>query len=282
MKNAKRYTVFLAGVVIAVVLAPSAAREIQGAGKLRMYFFNVGQGDAILIRTPHGEDIVIDGGPDRTALAKLGGTLPFFDRDIELAVVTHPHADHLAGLLEISKRYGLREVWESGFSMGDDLEDAWNEQLHAGNIAARVVRAGEVVARDGVRLEVLAPFPGNESRNPNDASIVIRLVYGETEVLLVGDATAAVEEKLLAEWGNERLDADILKVGHHGSRDGSSREFLRAVSPETAVISVGVNHYGHPAFRTIKHLEEAGATVYRTDRDGDVEFWSDGKRFWKR
>ena len=281
MKNTKRYTIFLAGVVIAVVLAPSVAREIQGAGKLRIYFFNVGQGDAILIRTPHGEDIVIDGGPDRTALAKLGSTLPFFDRDIELAVVTHPHADHLAGLLEIGKRYGLREVWESGFSVGNDLEDAWNEQLRARSIAARVVRAGEVVSRDGVRLEVLAPFPENESNNPNDASVVIRLVYGETEVLLTGDVTAAVEEKLLAEWGNG-LDADILKVGHHGSRDGSSREFLRAVSPETAVISVGENRYGHPAFRTMKHLEEAGATVYRTDRDGDVEFWSDGKQFWKR
>lgn len=278
--NMKRHTVFLAAAVVVAVLSPSAAREIMGAGKLRMYFFNVGQGDAILIRTPHGEDIVIDGGPDRTALAKLGDTLPFFDRTIELAVVTHPHADHVAGLLEISKRYGIREVWESGFSAGNDLEDAWNEHLRTRNISARVVRAGEVVERDGVRLEVLAPFPGNESNNPNDASVVIRLVYGETEVLLTGDATGAVEERLLAAWGEE-LDADILKVGHHGSRDGSSREFLRAVSPETAIISVGENRYGHPAFRTVKHLEEAGAALYRTDQDGDVEFWSDGKRFWK-
>lgn len=277
----KRHTIILAVAITVFVGVPSAAYELHGAGKLRVYFFNVGQGDAALIRTPHGEDIVIDGGPDRTALAKLGKTLPFFDREIELAVVTHPHADHLSGLLEIGKRYGIREVWDSGFTMRNELEDTWNEYLHSQGIGARTVRAGETVLLDGVRLEVLAPLPGNKSTNPNDASIVIRLIYGETEILFTGDITAEVEERLLA-GEKELLDADILKVGHHGSRDGTGRAFLRAVTPQVAVISVGENSYGHPAARTVKHLEETQADIFRTDRDGDVEFWSDGKKFWKR
>jgi len=277
----KRGTIILTAALVAFVAVPSAARELLGAGKLRVYFFNVGQGDAMLIRTPHGEDMVIDGGPDRSALGKIGKTLPFFDREIELVVLTHPHADHLTGLLEIGKRYGIREVWDSGFTMRSELEDAWNEHLRSRGIGTRTVRAGETMLLDGVRLEVIAPLPENKSKDPNDASVVIRLVYGETEILFTGDITAEVEERLLAEE-KELLDADILKVGHHGSRDGTGRAFLDAVTPQVAVISVGENRYGHPAVRTIKHLEEERVDVFRTDRDGDVEFWSDGKRFWRR
>ncbi|MEK7516589.1 MAG: MBL fold metallo-hydrolase, partial [Patescibacteria group bacterium] len=114
MKNTKRYTIFLAGVVIAVVLAPSVAREIQGAGKLRIYFFNVGQGDAEFIVAKDGTQILIDGGPNSKVISELGRVMPYYDNSIDVVILTHPHADHVTGLIDVLRRYKVGMVIESG------------------------------------------------------------------------------------------------------------------------------------------------------------------------
>lgn len=252
----------------------------DSAGNLRINFFDVGQGDAIFIEAPDGNQILIDGGPDRTILSRLGSILPFWDRTVDLLILTHPHADHLDGLLEVLKRYEVKMVLESGILHSIPEYQEWEDLLVERKTPVIFARAGQrVKISDDFYFDVLSPFKEMrwESRkNPHDGTVVTRLVYGQNSFLFMGDAEKLVEYQLAYE-NLGVINSDVLKVGHHGSKTSSTEDFLDLVSPEIAIIQVGKkNRYGHPAQEVLDRLSAAGAKILRNDLEGTIKLVSDG------
>jgi competence protein ComEC len=243
-------------------------------GRLHVTFLDVGQGDAILIQSPSGKQLLVDGGRyPSVVLDQLGQQMPFWDRSLDLVVATHPDDDHTAGLVSVMERYDVAGLITNGAPV--DSNPAFAALLDSG-AAVHVAAAGETIdLGDGVRLNVLNAGGGGD----NDASIVTRLTYGQFSLLLTGDVEAAAEEALLS--GGQPLTAVVLKAGHHGANTSSSEAFLRAVAPQVIVISVGAdNNYGHPAPAMLARAAAAGATVLRTDEVGTIELISDGRQMW--
>ncbi len=279
-------SIFLAALAAAVVIIWYALFYYESRLDLLVTFFDVGQGDAIFIEVPNGNQILIDGGPDDRILAKLGRTVPFWDRTIDLLILTHPHADHLNGLLEVAKRYQVATVIESGVPHSISEYEEWRTLLEKKRVPVTHARTGmRIDAGRGVAFDILAPAADAvvNAAQPHDANVVSRLTHGETSILLTGDAEKQMEYRLVFESLDPQflvLDSDILKVGHHGSKTSSSEEFLAAVSPDIAIIQAGrKNRFGHPAPEVLERLETSGARILRTDRDGDIRFWSDGARY---
>ncbi len=251
-------------------------------GLLRLFVFDVGQGDAIFIAAPGGGQVLIDGGPDSTVLTRLGEVMPFWDRSIDAVILTHPHADHLDGLIAVLERYGVGVVVESGVEHSIAEYEVWRRKIRELGIPRIVaVRGGIMRLGGGARLDVLLPdrpYDARRVRNIHEAAIVLKLSFASTTALLMADAELSRERELLASGIN--IHADLLKVGHHGSKTSTSEVFLRAVRPRLAAISVGAkNRYGHPAGEVLDRLQAAGVEIFRTDRDGTVTFISDGTQF---
>ena len=265
----------------AIIIWTSVFALEQQDGRLTLSVFDVGQGDALFIDAGNGNQVLIDGGPDNTVLANIGGAMPFWDRTIELVVLTHPHADHLDGLIPVLERYDIGMVIEAGVNHSIPEYDTWHELIRERGVPLHIAKAGERIrVSPTVALEVLAPlhdFVG-ASRPVHDAMVVLRLVDRNAAALLTGDAEDEVERELLRSGATVR--ADLLKVGHHGSKTSTSDAFLEAVHPTFAVFSVGAkNRYGHPYQLVLDRLARAGIRILRTDRDGDVTFVSDGRAF---
>ncbi|MGC9358822.1 MAG: DNA internalization-related competence protein ComEC/Rec2 [Anaerolineae bacterium] len=251
-------------------------------GRLHVHVFDVGQGDGILIRTPSGTTVLVDGGPDPLVLAsRLHQALPLWERKIDLLVATHADADHLSGLAPLPSRYAIGMVLQPP-DMGDDpLGLEWQRQLAAAEIVPTVALRGQSVRLDGgVTLEVL--HPGTEALaqgDRNENSVVILLRMGEFSMLLTGDIEAEAERELLQM--NLVRPVTVLKVAHHGSPSSSGEAFLQACQPEIAVISVGAeNRVGHPAADVLARLGAIGAWVLRTDEMGTIELVTDGDHLW--
>ena len=254
----------------------------QKDGLLKIYFFDIGQGDAIFIESPSGQQVLIDGGPDNTVLQKLGEVMPFYDKDIDLVILTHPHTDHMVGLINVFERYEVKNIVEAKESYNSGEFKAWEEAVrneNANNLEA--IAGKEIDLGGGAIITILHPFrsvAGTSPSNPHDDVVVAMLRYGEFEAILTGDMEAKVERRLILEGYD--LDSDVLKAGHHGSKTSSSEEFLTAVSPEVAVIQVGAkNRYGHPSPEILERLDNYGIKVYRNDLGGDIKLVSDGNLF---
>lgn len=246
-----------------------------------LHMFDVGQGDATLIEDGKTH-ILIDGGPNSGILAKLGKTLPFWDRSIDLIILTHPHADHLDGLLEVIKRYDVGMVIESGVNHSIPEYAVWRQALAEKRIRAVIAQAGQrAILPGGAHLDIFAPpknFSGISPRNIHEAMVVFELTYASTTALFMGDAEKPLE-RILVSSGRD-LRADILKAGHHGSKTSSYEEFLGRVLPRFAVISVGrKNRYGHPHQEALDRLARFAGRILRTDQYGDITFVSDGRNF---
>ena len=278
----------VAAVGIAAILTWAAAMGRGGGGGMRVEFADVGQGDMTVVTTPSGHRIVVDGGPDGDRAAQaLGDALPFWARTIDLLALTHPHSDHVGGLNEILRRYRVSNI----LSREVDYESAdyavWRNlaaREGANAVSARPGTAFEFA--DGVRVETLAPpdalLSGTES-DVDNASVVVRIVYGERAVLLTGDLFAE-GERWLVESGRT-LRGDVLKVAHHGSATSSSPAMLEAVSPSAAVISAGAdNRFGHPSPEVIERLRERVPPdmIFVTAERGSVTFETDGESLWVR
>ena len=250
------------------------------ADTLHVHFFDVGQGDAIYIRTPAQQDILIDGGPDSSVLAKLGQAMPFYDRKIELMILTHPHADHVEGLVDVLKRYEVEQVLYTGIDYKSATYDEWQRLITAENIPTKIARARQVVKLGPARIDVLFPdrdTEGKTIKNLNNSSVVGRLIFGQNSFMLTGDAEQEVEKSLLDQYSGDMLKSNVFKAGHHGSDTSNMKDFVAVVNPEIAVISVGEgNKHKHPAESTLQTFADLGAEIYRTDQDGDVECWVDG------
>jgi competence protein ComEC len=249
---------------------------------LEVNFFDVGQGDAIFIETPERHQILIDGGSTSIILKKLGKEMPFWDRTIDLIILTHPEHDHLAGLIEILKRYKVENILWTGVQRDTAGFREWQKLIEEEKAKIFIAQAGQKIHLSRFNLdkyiEVLYPFEnleGKKFKNTNNTSIIAKLVFSENSFLFTGDAYKSVELSLV-EKGMD-IDSDVLKVGHHGSKTSSTSEFIEKVSPEIAVISVGKdNNYGHPHPETLETLEKYDINVLRTDINGDVKIISNG------
>jgi competence protein ComEC len=277
--------VLMAGLAIAAILVWVAVASLPD-GKLHVVFFDVGEGDAIFIQTPRGQQILIDGGPSPTTLiSALGRRMPFWDRSLDLVILTHADEDHVAGLIPVLERYRVGQVLDSGYEHNNPTYKHWLELISEKEIPTHLARAGMRIATgDGVELTVLHPGPElmkYTNADANNNSIVTRLVVGQVSFLLPGDIEEAAEDVLVA--SGQQLASTVLKVPHHGGDTSSGMAFLNAVNPELVIISVGAdNRFGHPSPQVVKRLEElvGGEHVLRTDEDGTVEVVTDGERIW--
>ena len=269
--------------------------------KVHLVFCDVGQGDAILISW-RDKQVLVDGGPDESVLSCLGEKMGFWDRQIEMVVVSHVQADHAAGLMAVLERYEVGQLVVA--DVVNDTELFWQlrQLVKEKEIEVHVPEAGERWQMGEVKMTVWWPkeklgnelaWSGETDRSKvlgaqvgvsdvNKWSVVIKGSLGKFDWLLTGDIGKAEERQLVAsrEWEGEEIE--VLKVAHHGSRYSSSQEFLEVVRPKAAVISVGKNSFGHPTKEVLKGLGAVGAKVWRTDNEGTVEIVSDGERWWKK
>jgi competence protein ComEC len=255
----------------------------QPDGRLHVMALDIGQGDAILIVAPSGQTVLIDGGPDPDlTLRRLGEWLPFWQRRLDVMVLTHPHEDHVAGLVPALERFQVGAVYEPGREHDNPTYPRFVAMAHAA-AAVHLARAGDVIALgDDTRLRVLFPDqPDAEAPlldgDINNGSVVMLLESGTFRALLTGDAEAPVEALLLERGLVGPLD--VLKVGHHGSNSSTTPALLAAVTPRVALISCGKdNEYGHPHAITLEQLAAVpGLVVRRTDLEGSLEVVSDGR-----
>lgn len=276
------------------ILAWLAVYDLNKPQLLEVNFFDVGQGEAIFIETPSRHQILIDGGPSSVVLEKLAESLPFWDRTIDLIILTHPEHDHLAGLIEVLKRYKVENILWTGVVRDTAEYKEWVKLIKNEGAEIKIAQAGQKINLSTYEvdryMEVLYPFEnleGQEFKNSNNTSIVAKLIFGTppthhppasrapTSFLFTGDAYKSVEKKLMDKKTD--LASDVLKVGHHGSKTSNSEAFIKHVSPEIAVISVGKdNPYHHPHQETLDTLEKYGIKILRTDKNGDIKIISNG------
>jgi competence protein ComEC len=278
----------------AVLLLVSAAvlvwAHVLGGpdGKLHVYFFDVGQGDSALVVTPSGRQVLVDGGPEtESAIRALSGPMSAGDLSLDLVVLTHLDADHSRGLLEVLDRYRVAAVLVGVSDPDSALYPLWRAGMDRNGLEETPVHAGyRVILEPGVVLEVLNPPKkpiGGSAADQNNNGLVLRLSHGDVSFLLTADIEATAESYLVRDA--PPLESEVLKVAHHGSKTSTTAPFLHGVRPVVAVVSAGEgNRYGHPHKEVINRLEEAVGLegLYRTDRDGTIEFISDGQGLWAR
>ncbi len=246
---------------------------------LTVAVLDVGQGDAIFIESPTGVQILVDGGPPRRVLSELSRLMSPFDKSIDAIIITNPDQDHIGGFQDVLKSYKVGKVLEPGTFNESSTYKNLKSEIKSKNIPEILARSGmRLKLGGGVALDILFPDRDVSLWDTNEGSVVARLSYGETSVMLTGDAIAATEKIILANFPPKELDVDILKVGHHGSRTSTSYNFIKTITPEYALISAGKeNKYGHPHQEVLSDLEAFSAKVLRTDLQGTIIMQSDGQ-----
>jgi competence protein ComEC len=247
--------------------------------KLTFAMLDVGQGDALFIESPTGTQVLIDGGPPRKILSQLARVMSPLDRHIDAFIITNPDQDHIGGFPDVLNVYKVDRVFESG---------TWNDSKTYQNLRTEIKNKNipDILARKGMRLnigggaaiDILFPDRDVSAWSPNDGSVMAKLIYGNTSIMLTGDATIKTEKIILGEYSPAQLRSAILKVGHHGSRTSTSASFVKALSPQYALISDGKdNKYGHPHQETLNTLSSLGVKIFRTDLLGSIVMKSDGQ-----
>lgn len=260
------------------------------SGLLRVVFLDIGQGDSIFIEAPNGNQILIDTGATSAVVRRLSSVMPFYDRNIDMVIATHFDLDHVGGFPDIFKRYEV-----VAYTTSDEKEDTalYNEVENKAkqNKSDRIfVAAGDRVIIDSsknIYMDILWPPATEDFPDRNDASVVARIVYGETAFVLTGDAPQFVEEKIATVLRGQ-IDSEVIKVGHHGSRTSTAMNFVSAINPQFAIISVGAdNKFGHPHPETIETLQKYAEStnqeiqILNTAESGSVTLLSNGEKIWR-
>jgi competence protein ComEC len=264
---------FPIGLLLILVLGACGRAAPPPPPVLEFHVVDVGQGDGLLLRTPEGKVMVVDGGP------RQGGFADYLQRQgirrIDVMIATNPDADHIGGLIEVLRRFPVGEVYVSGDVHTTRTYEAFLDALEASGAPVRVAQKGDRFPLGGATVEVLHP---SEPRFPdrNNNSVVVKVTYGAISFLLTGDAERLAEERLVASGVD--LQADVLKLGHHGSRTSTWPFFLDRVRPRLAVYSAGRdNPYGHPHKEPLQNLAARGIPYYGTDRYGTIIIRTDGQ-----
>lgn len=288
--NKKLGLVFILMLFLGMILIWQAIFEHTNSNfaLIEVNFFDIGQGDSILIEMPRNIQVLIDGGPNNDVVEKVAKEMPFLDRKIEIVVLTHPDKDHITGLFEILRVFEIGKVLMpemTGESKEKELYIAFQELIEERDIEVIFAKEGQKISflpaavfkeTDSIipTLLVFWPEDGFESKNTNDFSIVAKFSFGEIDFLLTGDITSDIEKRLLMK--NINLGSEVLKVAHHGSKYSTMEDFVAAVAPEIAVILVGKNSYGHPTTEVLSILQKYDIKILRTDKNGDIKIISDG------
>ena len=237
----------LCTILFALSLLTYRELRLQPDGRLHVHFLDVGQGDATLLITPSGKQILVDGGPNMETLEDLGRLMPFFDRSIDLLILTHPNVDHFMSFPEVLRRYDVRHILLAGSEYRSSKYEELLQELLAQNVAVTFSNPQkDIVMGDGVVVDVVWPGPRDIGKfGSNDESVTVRILYAEHSILLSGDIEKEAEEAIL--HTGENLRSTVLKIPHHGSRSSSSTGFILAVQPSLGIISAGrENKFGHP------------------------------------
>lgn len=247
--------------------------------KLHLVFCDVGQGDAVLIYQGQNQ-VLLDGGPDSSVLTCLANHLPFYDRQIELMVATHPDADHLTGLIDVLERYNVSQLVINSTGKDSAVFRKFKEAVAEEDLKVYFPKKGEKIKLGSLSLAVLWPQSQGDVLGittlegaVNELSLVFKLSFGDFDALLPGDITSQIEDRLDLE------EVKLLKVAHHGSKYSTSPEFLEKTSPQLAIISVGKNSFGHPTKEVLERLESLGVKILRTDLKGEIEVVTDGQKW---
>jgi len=269
----KRYNLLILTFLILVANIFLVHLDWQNSHKVFTFaMLDVGQGDGLFIESPTGARIMFDAGPPKSVFGPLAKIMSPFDKSIDAFVITNPDADHIGGLTDILKNYKVGVVFESGALTDSKIYQNIREEMKRQNITDILAKRGmRLDIGGGAVIDILFPDRDVAEWATNDGSVVAKLTYGNTSIMLTGDATTKTEKIILSENSSAQLNSTILKVGHHGSRTSSSPQFVKAVSPEQAFISVGKdNTYGHPHQETLDILAQVGAKVFRTDLVGTI------------
>jgi len=247
--------------------------------KLHLVFCDVGQGDAVLIYQGQNQ-VLLDGGPDSSVLTCLANHLPFWDRQIELMVATHPDDDHLTGLIDVLERYDVSQLVVNSTGKDSAVFKEFKQAVAEEGLKIHFPKKGEKIKLGSLSLMVLWPQSQADvlgattlEKAVNELSLVFKLSFGEFDALLPGDISTQVEDKLDLE------EVEVLKVAHHGSKYSTSPEFLFKTSPELAIVSVGKNPFGHPTEEVLERLGSLGIKILRTDLQGEIEVITDGQKW---
>lgn len=249
-------------------------KKESSADNSKICFLNVGQGDSILYTGGQGIQILTDTGPDSSIVEELEKTMPDGDRDIDLIIITHPEHDHVGGLISALNHYSVGAIIWNGSYLNSDGSGEWESVKNYADskkIPVLSVSEGDLIKIGDDVLEILSPSPLLKfSASLNESAIVSLLSTESMKVILTGDIGASVEKYLIDKYG-EKLKSQIMKVGHHGSKNSSSEEFVRVVNPDVAVIQSGKNNkYGHPAEEIISRLEDNNTEIFRNDQLGTI------------
>ncbi len=247
---------------------------------LTFVMLDIGQGDGIFIESPTGTQILFDAGPPKKILGKLARVISPFDRHVDAIVITNPDSDHIGGYNDILKTYKVGQVFEPGTFNDSKTYQNLQEQIKNKNIPNMLLKKGmRLDIGGGAVIDILFPDRDVSMWDSNDGSIVAKLTYGNTSIMLTGDATSETEKIILSEFSQSGLQSSVLKVGHHGSRTSTSSDFVEAVRPMYALVSNGKdNTYGHPHPQTLETLTQLGVKIFRTDLVGTIIMKSDGQK----
>lgn len=277
-----RKIVIILGICLSLIMSLFLYIKITERNpKFSVIFFNIGQGDAALIKFNNGQKMLVDCGVDRKILAKLGSVLPFYDRTIDFLLITHPDSDHYGGCVDVLDRYDVKEIIINNAKKESDLYWRFFDQKEKQEGAIiKIITEPENWVIGSSTLEFLNPDSSlnlsAKDSGGNNASIVFRLISNNEKFLFAGDMEIPLENALEQKYCSSTLlncpalEADILKVGHHGSDSSTGEDLLKAVNPKEAIISVGQNTFGHPSFRVLKKLDRNKIKMLRTDEFGDI------------
>ncbi len=279
-QNYKKYSLLIFVFFLLIVNIFLFRLDLQSSNRdLTFAMLDIGQGDGLFIESPTGTQIMFDGGPVRKILGPLSRVMSPFDRHIDAVVITNPDADHIGGFLDVLKNYKVDRVFEPGTFNDSKIYQNLEEEIKRQNIPDILVKKGmRLDIGGGAVIDILFPDRDVSTWSSNDGSVVAKLSYGKTAVMLTGDATTLTEKIILGEFSKTALASTILKVGHHGSRTSTSASFVQAVAPTYALISDGRdNKYGHPHQDILDTLTSFSAKIFRTDLLGTIIMKSDGK-----
>ncbi len=271
----RRLVAFL--LLLALAVGMISCSEERDPDSVQIYFFDVGQGDAALLRTPDG-DVLIDTGTEDSQellclrLEQLGVT------EIKLMILSHNDEDHIGGADGIVSRFSVEEIWVNGAPFDNESAMRLKSAADARAVPIRAVSAMHAQSIGGVRFTVLSPLRPSEVQAGNEDSLFLTVWFGSVGMIFAGDVEQSSERELLSYYSEGVFDCTLYKASHHGASDASSEELLRAMTPRYAVISCAAgNAYGHPSGEVLFRLEAVGATVLRTDLLGEIVFECDGK-----
>ena len=286
MKASEGHRLIVLTMLLIVAVLSWSPLQSSGDGScdcLVVSFLDVGQGDAVLIQTPDGYEMLIDGGRDSSVLRELSKRRSFFDRSIDVVVSTHPDLDHIAGLVDVLKRYQVGTIVMTTNEGDSGAAEAFSAAAPNEDAQIVLADAGQTIALGAhVVVQIFAPTGDESKLESNTASIVTRVVYGDTSFMLTSDAPMEIEDYLVRTYGIQ-LDSDVLKLGHHGSKTSTSDLWLDTVTPQYAVVSAGIdNRYGHPHQDVMQRVFKRNIATSHTGIDGTVVFLSDGETVWRQ